>query len=125
MIKGLLRITYFSVALFVLQYLISMVISPAYYYVNLPWMLLFYWIQFMGLHALSVFIEENFNMDHSLILLAGVSARLIIAMMAMVLTILVGVESKEMFVINFSIVYLLYLVFEITTVCSNLRSNLK
>lgn len=79
----------------------------------------------MGLHALSVFIEENFNMDHSLILLAGVSARLIIAMMAMVLTILVGVESKEMFVINFSIVYLLYLVFEITSVCSNLRSNLK
>lgn len=111
--------------MYVLQYLLSEFIDSDHLHKYLGWIVIFFWIQFMIIHVLSTNAEKILEIDKTLILLAGVSARLLIAMFAMVLAALLGVVDKSLFVINFSIVYLCYLVFEITTVLSNLRSNLK
>lgn len=125
MVKILIKITIFSALMYLLQYVLFKFTESSYLHPYLGWIIVFFWIQFLVMHVLSVNAENFFDIDKSLILLAGVSARLIIAMFAMVTAALLGVVDKSLFVINFSVVYLCYLVFEITTVLSNLRSNLK
>jgi len=125
MIKDLVKITIFSATVYLFQYLLSEFTNSDYLHPYLGWIVVFFWIQFLIMHVLSINAEKFLEIDKTLVLLAGVSVRLIIAMFAMVAAALLGVVDKSMFVINFSLVYLCYLVFEITTVLSNLRTNLK
>ena len=63
------------------------------------------------------------DIDTPLIALAGVSARLIISLFAMLIVVMSGVENMVLLVINFSVIYFLYLLFEIIPLLSNLRRN--
>lgn len=125
MTKGLIRITVFSLFLVFVQYVAAQIVSVDLLHPYLLWILVFFWIVSLGMHVLSHVAHDALDMDMTLILLAGVTGRLLIAIIAMVTVALFGVENKSLFIINFAAVYLFYLVFEISSVLSNLRSNLK
>lgn len=125
MIKDLIKITVYSLALFVLQYGLKEATGSGNLHPYLGAIVVFFWIQFMIMNILSTYARKYFDMDMTLILLAGVSGRLFIAIIAMLTAALLGVVDKSLFIINFSVVYLFYVVFEITNVLSNLRTNLK
>ncbi|PIB37300.1 hypothetical protein BFP72_18730 [Reichenbachiella sp. 5M10] len=125
MSKGLIRITVFSVFLWLLQYALAQVVSPGIVHQSIVWILVFFWVTNMVIHILSHLAHEQLEMDMTLVLLAGVTGRLLIAIAAMVTVAVLGVADRSLFIINFAVVYLCYLVFEISSVLSNLRSNLK
>ncbi|UXP33766.1 hypothetical protein N6H18_07340 [Reichenbachiella agarivorans] len=108
-----------------IQYLLGRVVTADILHPYIIWIVGFYWLVSISLHVLSHLAERHLEMDLTLILLAGVTSRLLIAIAAMVIVVLIGVVDKSLFIINFAVVYLCYLVFEITSVLSNLRSNLK
>ncbi|MGL1888248.1 MAG: hypothetical protein OCD76_17160 [Reichenbachiella sp.] len=125
MTKTLIKITVFSLALFALQYALRHATESSNFHPYLGWIIVFFGIQFIAMHILSDYFQKYLDVDMTLILLGGVTVRLIIAMIAMVMAALIGVVDKSLFIINFSVVYLFYLVFEISSVLSNLRTNLK
>jgi len=121
--KSMLRLTLFSFVLFVLafglQYLKLEWVHP-----YLIWMVVFYWLQFVLMGLLSGFLKKSVEVEEVFILLGGVTARLLVAMMVMVIVAIVRIDQTKLFIINFVVLYLHYLVFEIKGVLSNLRSNL-
>lgn len=125
MVKGFIRISVFSLFMLGLDQVLRMFVSADVLHPSLHWIIVFFWAMSMIIHVISELAHKPLEMDMSLILLGGVTARLLIAIVAMVTVALIGIADRSLFIINFAVVYLCYLVFEITSVLSNLRSNLK
>ena len=124
MYKSTLRLTIFTCVL-LLAVIGLQWTSVAWLHPYLLWLIGFYWLQFFLINLLTSFLEKSLGIDTVYILLGGVTARLLVAMMVMVIAVIVKIEQTKLFIINFAILYLHYLVFEIIGVLSNLRSNLK
>lgn len=58
-----------------------------------------------------------------LLSLGATVLRMLIAIFAMTIGLLADVEEESLFIINFFIIYLFYLIFELIFVLSNLRPN--
>ncbi|WP_109833013.1 hypothetical protein [Reichenbachiella versicolor] len=91
----------------------------------LPYMVGFYWLQFLLMDLLNRLFKDTLDVEEVFILLGGVTARLLIAIMVMIIVAIVAIDQSKLFIVNFAVLYLIYLVFEIKGVLSNLRSNLK
>ena len=90
---------------------------------SFPWIVLGFWLLYLSIHFLMNFMKKYLEVPHHMILLAGTSMRLIIALFSLIVFYVLKVENLVLFTINFSGVYLLFLVFEISTTLSNLRPN--
>jgi hypothetical protein len=124
--KGILKISIFSILLMSAYFLTEETrVVGRYIHPSMPWIIAFYWVQSSIIHALVNFAKNTLETDFSIILIGGFTLRLITALMVVIIVVFVGMENHEMYIINFFAVYLFYLVFEIVTVLSNLRTNLK
>ncbi|MCV9388675.1 hypothetical protein [Reichenbachiella ulvae] len=125
MTRGLIRISVFSIFLLGVDQLLRLWVGPGILHGYLHWIIVFFWVVSLGIHVLSEVAQRTLDMDKTLVLLGAVTARLLIAIFAMVTVALIGIADRSLFIINFAVLYLCYLVFEISSVLSNLRSNLK
>lgn len=124
--KGILKISVFSMLLLGVYFgLESTALVQQYIHTTMPWIIVFYCLQSIAIHALVIFSKNTLQADFSIILIGGFTLRLVTALMVVVIVVFTGIGNHEMYILNFFAVYLLYLVFEIVMVLSNLRSNLK
>ncbi|MFY0650486.1 MAG: hypothetical protein JXQ96_00565 [Cyclobacteriaceae bacterium] len=125
MIKGILKIAIITFVLIALHQLIL--------YYQLPWpvsenafsIIFFYFFQSVTVHALFHAGRKHLDIGVPMLVMATMTIRMLTALAAAVIFIMLGVANTTDFVITFFAVYLLYFVFEITSVLSNLRTNLK
>ena len=125
MLKGLIKIvllTTFIVLLFqtVLYTGVPILFGEKFYPI-----ITFFFLQSIAIHAFFIYGEKNLDLSVPLLVMAAMSVRLITALMAVVTFIMSGMEDQVNFIITFFTTYLFYFVFEIISVLSNLRSNLK
>lgn len=89
----------------------------------LIWMILGFWVVNLALHYLLNLLKSQLEVADHMIFLAGTTFRLLIGLFCILIFYVLKVESLKLFAVNFVIVYLLYLGFEITTLLRNLRRN--
>ena len=125
MIKGILKITVLTLFILAVQQVI--------FYLNLsiPFgekfigTLLFFFLQSIIIHVLFRLAHEELQIDIPILVMGAITIRMLTSLMAVGLVVYLGVIDMTNFIITFFTVYLFYFVFEIFTVLSNLRSNLK
>lgn len=125
MLKGILKITALTLFLLVIQQIIirsnfSIPFGEKFYGV-----LVFFFIQSIVIHILFKLAKDELEMDLPILVLGAMTIRMLSSLMVAGIIIYLGVVNLANFVITFFAVYLFYFVFEIITVLSNLRSNLK
>ena len=86
--------------------------------------LMFYFVQGLVINLSIDWAKKNSQDKLHLFLLGSVAFRLLTSIFACIFVLLFGIGDQEMFIINFFGVYLLYLVFEMTSLVANLRPNL-
>jgi len=125
MIKGIIKIVALTVLL-MLGYLILQQIE-----ISIPFgenfysILIFFFIQSIVVHILFKLGEEHLDLSIPLLVMATMTIRVLTSLMFVGTYIVMGVNDPTNFVITFFAIYLFYFVFEIITVLSNLRTNLK
>lgn len=124
LIKGNLRVVVFTVVLLVSYWIFQYMELEIPFHEGLLGIILFYCIQSISIHSLFEFGQKRLEVKFPILVIGAFTLRLITAFMAVVILLVVGVSDPTVFIINFFAVYLLYFVFEIYTVLSNLRSNL-
>jgi tetrahydromethanopterin S-methyltransferase subunit C len=82
-------------------------------------------LQSIIIHVLFRLAHEELQMDIPILVMGAMTIRMLTSLMAVGLVVYLGVIDMTNFIITFFTVYLFYFVFEIFTVLSNLRSNLK
>lgn len=123
--KGIIKISILTVAIFFLYQLLVMTNASIPFGEKFYSILSFFFIQSLAIHTFFNYGEKNLELSVPLLVMATMTIRLITALMAVVTFVMVGVENQVNFIITFFTVYLFYFVFEIISVLSNLRSNLK
>ncbi len=125
MIKGIIKIVILTLLIAIANYGIS------YFNLAIPFgesfypILAFFCFQSITIHVLFKLCQSTFDIAIHLLVMGAMTIRLISALMAVTIFIMIGVQDMVNFIITFFMVYLIYFVFEIITVLSNLRSNLK
>jgi len=126
MTAALIKTGLFSILLLTIYFLVAYLGIDTYIHASMPWIILFYLIQNSMIHLLAFLFSGQQDNGFPMLVIAGFSIRLITALMAVVMVVSIfGIESELIFIYNFFAVYLLYLVFDIVSTLSNLRSNLK
>jgi len=123
MIKGLLKIVLFSVSIMILSRVAQIFLPEHIIYNGIYWIIGYMWLLYTVVQVSGHLLRDYLNIDSPLIALAGVSARLIISLFTMLIVVMSGVENMVLLVSNFMVIYLLYLMFEIIILLSNLRRN--
>ena len=86
--------------------------------------LVFYFVQGLMINLSIDWAKKNSADKLHLFLLGSVAFRLLTSIFACIFVLLIGIDEVQLFVINFFAVYLVYLVFEMTSLVANLRPNL-
>ena len=125
MLKGILKITALTLFILVIQQII------VYSNLSIPFgekfygVLIFFFIQSIVIHILFKLAQNELEMDLPILVMGAMTIRMLSSLMVAGIIIYLGVANLTNFVITFFAIYLFYFVFEIITVLSNLRSNLK
>ena len=121
--KELALITVFSFFLEITAWAFLKLFEVKYLHPGLIWIVFGFWLLYLAIHFLMNFLKKYLDTPYHMVLLAGTSLRMIIALFSLIVFYVLKVENLVLFTINFSGVYLLFLVFEISTTLSNLRPN--
>ncbi|EMS34376.1 hypothetical protein C943_03595 [Mariniradius saccharolyticus AK6] len=104
-------------------YVIQQYIKPAWIHESMWTIMAFFiiltWITGMFTHYLLQLSKEN----SVSILLGGIGLRLLSSIGFVAVMLMLGVENIILFIVNFFIVYFLYLLFDIYMLIANLRPN--
>ena len=125
MVGGLLKITGLTLIIAVLEQVMIRFDPPFAVDDNFWLILIFFFLQTIVIHVLFTLGKSELDLGIPLLVMAITGFRLLTALMAVVIFILLGVSDVTSFVITFFVLYLFYFVFEIISVLSNLRSNSK
>ncbi len=109
--------TFFSVSLFLIcqiEYVKSLGLHA-----NFHTIIYFYYIQSLLIGLLLFFGLDS--KSSPIFFLAGMVLRLVTAIMFIVVLSFISIDNMVHYIINFTLFYLIYLVFELTTLLSNLR----
>lgn len=120
--KILLRNILFSLALYGIVWGLRFTIFQQHIHSTITGILIFYFVLSMlvsWMMEIAIGDKEKFVP----VAMGAIVLRLLITVLSMVVVVIAGIENQESFIINFFIVYLCYLIFELTTVLSNLRPN--
>ncbi|MEQ6121576.1 hypothetical protein [Reichenbachiella sp. MALMAid0571] len=125
MIRGIIKIIALTLAILLVYLLlaqadISIPFGEKFYAV-----LIFFFIQSIIVHVLFRLGQEHLELSVPLLVMATMTIRVLTSLMFVATFIVMGVNEITNFVITFFAIYLFYFVFEIITVLSNLRTNLK
>lgn len=97
-------------------------IRPEYIHPNIHWIFLFFLIQSLGIAGLNQIALKAADQMPAVVL-AGVVLRLLTTIFFFVFAIIFEVEESTKFILNTTIIYLPYLIFEIILLLPNLRPN--
>ncbi len=97
-------------------------IRPEYIHTNIHWIFLFFLIQSLGIAGLNQFALKAADQMPAVVL-SGVVLRLLTTIFFFVFAIIFEVEESTKFILNTTIIYLPYLIFEIILLLPNLRPN--
>ncbi len=125
MIKDFIKIFLLTVGLLGIQQLIVLSGLPIAIAEEFYIILLFFFVQSIVLHLFFVWGDRTLEIDPPLMILAVTTVRLLTTLAAAAIFITMVAKDVPSFVITFFAVYLFYLIFEISMVLPNLRSNLK
>jgi len=112
--------TFFSIILFLLcqiEYVKSLGLHAHYHTI-----IYFYYIQSLLIGLLLFFGLDS--KSSPIFFLAGMVLRLVTAILFIVASSFILIDNMVQYIINFTLFYLIYLVFELTTLLSNLRSKI-
>ncbi len=121
--KELIAITVFSLVLVLIVLAFQQLSSATFLHPSLVWVILGFWVLYLGIHFLMNFLKKLLDVADHMVFLAGTTLRMIIALFSVLAFYLFKVENLMLFALNFVMVYLSFLGFEITTLLRNLRRN--
>ena len=114
----------FSIVVGILIYFLTESQFATYIHASIYGALVFYFVQGLIINLTIDWAKRNSPDKLSMFLLGSIPFRLITSIFACIFALLIGIGDKELFIINFFAVYLVYLVFEMTSLVANLRPNL-
>lgn len=118
-----LKLVVFSIMVGSIVYLIQQYIMPSWIHKSawniLAFFIILTWITGMFSHYLLQLSKEN----SVSILLGGIGVRLLSSIGFVAVMLMLGVENIILFIVNFFIIYFLYLLFDIYMLIANLRPN--
>lgn len=114
----------FSILLVGITYLLTLSEFSEYIHSAIWGSLVFYFVQGLVINLAIDWAKRNSHDKLHLFLLGSVAFRLLTSIFACIFVLLFGIGDPELFIINFFGVYLLYLIFEMTSLVANLRPNL-
>lgn len=118
-----LKLILFSLLLGAMIYLVQEFLMPTWIHESIWTMMAFFiiltWITGMFTHYLLQLSKEN----SVSILLGGIGLRLLSSIGFVAVMLILDVENIILFIVNFFIVYFLYLLFDIYMLIANLRPN--
>ena len=114
----------FTLLLGLLVYILKLSDFKEYLHSALWGTLVFYFVQGLIINLSIDWAKKNSTDKLHLFLLGSVAFRLLTSIFACIFVLLIGIEEVQLFIINFFAVYLVYLVFEMTSLVANLRPNL-
>ncbi len=100
-------------------------IDPKFIHNNIWWIILFYALLSVGSGSISEKLLKKKKYNSVTVLIGGVVFRLMASLAFVFVMLFFGVENILWFVVNFFTVYLLYLLFDIYGLITNLRLHLK
>lgn len=122
----------FTAKIMLLTALLSMLVGSLQYTLNPPfihnniwWIILFYALLSLGTGNISEKLLSKKKYNSVTILIGGVVFRLLASLAFVFVILYLGDENILWFVVNFFAVYLLYLLFDIYGLITNLRLHLK
>jgi len=103
---------------FLLSTLASGIIHQGAYFI-----ILFFYLLTLITHYLSVSALREGHDRFALVFFASITVRLLISLAVVLTVLLKGLPQKITFIVNFAVVYLAFLIFEIYALLTTLRSN--
>ena len=125
MIKGIIKIVVLTVLLILAYLMLQQVDLSIPFGEKFYTILIFFFIQSIAVHILFKLGQKHLDLSIPLLVMATMTIRVLTSLMFVGTFIVMGVNELTNFVITFFAIYLFYFVFEIITVLSNLRTNLK
>jgi hypothetical protein len=120
-----LRLFLLVVSLSLLIYVLKNYLAPEWVHHDI-WILFIFFSVFTLLSGLFVLYLLKLSEENTTNILLGTSVlRLLVSAGFFAIMMFLGISDQTLFVINFFIVYLFYLLFDILTLITNLRPNLK
>jgi hypothetical protein len=118
-----IKLLLFSLLIGGIFYLLQEYIKPDWVHESF-WTILSFFILLTWLTGMFTHYLLQLSKDNSVnILLGSIGIRLLASIGFIAIMLIIGVENKILFVVNFFIIYFFYLLFDIYTLLANLRPN--
>lgn len=121
--KELSKISVFTGILFLISYCLLEVFELPIVHPEIYKILGFLWFLYTSIHLTYLLVSKNPNIDTPLLPLVGLGLRFLVTLFTLAAWLYQGPADAQLFVLNFMSIYLIYVVFEITALLSNLRRN--
>ncbi|MEP2026738.1 MAG: hypothetical protein ABJH98_18215 [Reichenbachiella sp.] len=121
--KELSKISVFTGILILISYCLLEVFEFSFVHPAIYQILGFLWFLYTSIHITYLLVAKNPNIEQAILPLVGLGLRFLVSLFTVMFYLIKYPENSALFVINFMVVYLIYVVFEITALLSNLRRN--
>lgn len=121
--KELSRISVFTGILILISYCLLDLFEFSFIHASIYHIIGFLWFLYTSIHISYWLAAKNPNIDTATLPLVGLGLRFIVSLFTLMVWLMRHPENSELFVLNFMAIYLIYVVFEITALLSNLRRN--
>lgn len=121
--KELSKISVFTGILILISYCFLEVFELPFVHPAIYQILGFLWFLYTSIHFTYLLATKVPNLDTSMLPLVGLGLRFIVTLFTLLVWLMKHPDNAKLFVLNFMVVYLIYVVFEIIALLSNLRRN--
>lgn len=121
--KELSKISVFTGILILVSYCLLEVFKFSFVHPAIYQILGFLWFLYTSIHITYLLVAKNSNIESAILPLVGLGLRFLVSLFTVMFYLIKFPENSALFVLNFMVVYLIYVVFEITALLSNLRRN--
>lgn len=121
--KELSKISVFTGILILISYCLLEVFQFSFVHHAIYQILGFLWFLYTSIHITYMLVAKNPNIESAILPLVGLGLRFLVSLFTVMFYLIKFPDNSALFVINFMVVYLIYVVFEITALLSNLRRN--
>lgn len=121
--KELSKISVFTGILILISYCLLEVLELRFVHQAIYLIIGYLWFIYTAIHFTYLLVAKIPNIEIAILPLVGLGMRFIVTLFTLVVWLTKNPENIELFVLNFMAIYLIYVVFEITALLSNLRRN--
>ncbi len=121
--KELSKISVFTGILILISYCLLEVFQFSFVHSAIYQILGFLWFLYTSIHITYLLVAKNPNIESATLPLVGLGLRFLVSLFTVMVWLIKNPDDSALFVLNFMAIYLIYVVFEITALLSNLRRN--